>query len=288
MASACASVTVVNALATGKGAAFGIDLRVYARVEVGDRIRGIRGAVEGTRCDTRLIETCVAKVLEREGEALGARVWTTSDIPIAVGLSSSSAVANAVVLAAYAALGRKPSRAEVLETGIDAALEAGVTLTGALDDAAASLLGQGVVTNNLERKVLKKFYVPKGLKVAVWVPEGQIYTASLARKRFSSIKEGVEMAHTLALEGRVWQAMMLNGFLYSHALGLDPSPALEALRCGAVAAGLTGTGPAVVAVGGTEAVLKTAERWRTRKGKVILTRPTQKGGRVEASLVKRS
>ena len=238
IASACASATVVNALATGKGAAFGIELRVYASVEIGSHLKGIKGRVLGTRASPRLIEVCVRKVLEKfEMNGVGARVQTTSDIPIAVGLSSSSAAANAAVLAAYAALGERPKPRDVLELGIDAALETGVTITGALDDAAGSLHGYGVITDNLRRRILKKFRVPRNLKVAVFVPKFRIYTSSLSKRDFSAIREGVECAHKLALRGDIWSAMVLNGLLYSHALGLDPSPALEALSAGAVAAG---------------------------------------------------
>lgn len=281
IASACASATIVNALATGKGAAFGIELRVYARVEIGDKLRGVKGRVEGKTCDPRLVELCVEKVLKRVGISAGARVHTTSDIPIAVGLSSSSAAANAATLATYAALGEKPSEKEILNIGIEAAFDAGVTLTGALDDAAASLLGCGVVTHNLKRTILKRVRIPKKYKVAVLVPKRRIYTAALARKDFSRIASGVDEAHRLALSGEIWPAMILNGLLYSYSLDIDPSPALEALRSGAVGAGLTGTGPAVVAVGELDAILETVRLWRKRKETIILTAPAQKGGRVE-------
>lgn len=281
-ASACASATVVNALATGRGAAFGIELRVYATVEVGSGLKGVKGKVMGSRMSPRLIELCVEKVLDRFGvSGVGTRVQTSSDIPVAVGLSSSSAAANAAVLATYAALGERPRKKEILKLGVDAALEVGVTLTGALDDAAGSLYGEGVVTHNLKRRVLKRFRVPEDLKVAIFVPGFRIFTSSLSKRDFSSIREGVDYAHRLALKGKIWDAMVLNGLLYSHALNLDPLPALEALSAGAVAAGLTGTGPATVAVGDLDSILKVVNTWKRRKGTIILTTPAQKGGRVE-------
>jgi shikimate kinase len=282
VASACASATVVNAIATGKGAAFGLELRVSATVELSRRFRGIRGKVEGGRESPKLIEACVKRVLRWLGaEEFGARAQTTSTIPVAVGLSSSSAAANAVVLATCAALSERPRIREILELGVNAAFDAGVTLTGALDDAAASLFGQGVITDNVKRRVLKRFRVPERLRVAILIPPSKLYTTSLSKKNFASIREGVEEAHRLALSGEVWSAMVLNGLLYTHALNQDPSPALEALRAGALGAGLTGTGPATVAIGDADAVIETLKLWRRKPGRVILTTPAKTGGRVE-------
>ncbi len=171
VASACASATVVNAIAAGKGAAFGVDLRVQARVEL-TKNKGISGRVLGGKESPKLIEICVRRALEDMGlrKTFGALVETSSDIPIAVGLSSSSAAANASVLATFAAAGKKPEPKRLLDIGIDSAFEAGVTITGALDDAAASYFGYGVATDNLKRKILRKFNVDPKLAVVESIP----------------------------------------------------------------------------------------------------------------------
>ena len=48
--------------------------------------------------------------------------------------------------------------------------------------------------------------------------------------------------------GKIWEALSLNGLIYSSAQGYDTSIAIDALAAGAVAAGLCGKGPAVTAV----------------------------------------
>ena len=93
---ACGAATVLNAVATWKGAAFGIDLKTRAEVELNNS-GDILGDVPGV--DTRLIEACVRRVLERFGYDYGAVVRTDSEIPVAGGLKSSSTAANAAVLA---------------------------------------------------------------------------------------------------------------------------------------------------------------------------------------------
>lgn len=281
VASACASATIVNAMATGKGAAFGIELRVKAEVKLKKNGR-ISGKILGSRESPRLIEICVEKTLEEFGEkGMGAEIKTTSSIPIAVGLSSSSAAANAAVLATIAALGEKIDYRKALKIAIDSAFAAGVTLTGALDDAAASMYGGGVITDNLRMKIIKQFKVDPALRVAVHVPRKKLYTKSLKSIDFSQIREGVERAYLLATRGKIWTALTLNGALYSALLKSDARPALFALLKGAMAAGITGKGPATVAVGDQQTISRVAEDWQKIEGRVILTRPASSGGRVE-------
>jgi shikimate kinase len=277
VASACGSATVVNAIATGKGAAFGIDLRVMAQVRLDPTSKKIVGRIAGARESSKLIEACVRNTLRYlNAENFGASVVTTSDIPIAVGLSSSSAAANAVVLATFTALGRKADPSVILKLGIDAAFETGVTITGALDDAAASLYGCGVVTDNLKRKIIKRFKVDPSLKVVIYVPPFKLYTAKLRHARLESIREGVAEAHRMVIRGDIWGALTLNGLLYSCVLKQDLQPTLEALSAGALAAGITGTGPATVAVAEVDSAVRIAKTWRKRPGRVILSGPARK------------
>ena len=284
VASACGSATVVNAIATGKGAAFAVDLRVRAEVELTAQAGRIRGQIlDEPSEDPRLIEICARKVLEHLGleRTLGAVVRTSSEVPIAVGLSSSSAAANATVLATFAAAGRRPKPKTAINLGVDAALEAGVTITGAFDDAAASFLGGGVVTDNYGRRVLRRFELDPRLRVIIHVPPAKLHTADVDRSRVEPLAKLVELAHRLAMSGDVMRALTLNGLLYSCALGHDHGTALEALRAGALAAGLTGTGPAVVAIAKPSDAERVMEAWRGRPGKVIVTKPSSEGARIE-------
>ncbi|KUO41689.1 MAG: hypothetical protein AVW06_00765 [Hadesarchaea archaeon DG-33-1] len=284
VASACGSATVVNAIATGKGAAFAIDLRVRADVELTDEAGKVVGQIAGEPSEsTKLVEICARKVLERFKleRAHGARIKTTSKVPMAVGLSSSSAAANATVLATFAALGKKPNPRVVLNLGIDAAFEAGVTVTGAFDDAAASFLGGGVVTDNLKRRIMKRFRVDPKLDVLIYVPPSKLHTSQVDVARTKPLAKFVDIAHRQAFGGNIFGALTLNGLLYSSALGHDVTAAFNALRAGALAAGLTGTGPAVVAIAKPNNTDDIREVWRGRLGRIILTKPTIEGARVE-------
>ena len=122
--------TIINAISTWKGAAFGIDLKTEAEVILTDDKKIIGYMEEGG--DTTLIERSVELTLSRFGSKTGAKVATKSRIPIASGLKSSSAATNATVLATLDALGEKLEPIEVIKIGVQAALDAKVTITGKL------------------------------------------------------------------------------------------------------------------------------------------------------------
>ncbi len=283
IASACGSATVINAISTGVGSAFAIDLRVQSTVELIRDSSEISGKVGDTDEDSELIEISVKKVLEKLDllDEYGGRVETTTDLPIAVGLSSSSAAANATVLATYSALGVEPDPLDAVTVGIEAAFEAGTTITGAFDDASASYLGGGVVTDNKKNEILRRFEVPSDLIVLIYLPPERSYTKEVDVQRTKLISDLVEVAQEKAIEGNIYGAQTVNGLLYSSVLGYDPEPALEALSNGAEGAGLTGTGPATVAITRAKNTEKIMDGWDLENGEVIKTRPSSMGARVE-------
>jgi shikimate kinase len=186
------------------------------------------------------------------------------------------------VLATFVALGKKPSATTALNLGVDAAMEAGVTITGAFDDASASFLGGGVVTDNFKRKILKRFKVDPKLMVLIYVPQKKLYTSKIDAKKVKKLANFVNVAHKLALSGDVLSALTMNGLIYSRALGHDPTIAIEALDAGAIAAGLTGKGPAVVAIVEPKNLSVVKKNWSKRAGKIIITKPSKVGAKVEA------
>lgn len=245
------AATIVNAIALGKGAAFGVDLWTRAEVKLTNEPSIISGEITSDPTEsTLLIEKVVLRVFRRFGveNQFGARVRTSSNIPIARGLKSSSAAANAVVLATVEALAEEIDDLAVVNLGVDAAFDSKVTVTGAFDDACASYFGGVVVTDNLNRRILQQFPLPEGLSVLFHVPTKKSYTGESDVNRLSTARPFAQAAFEEAKKGNFWMALTLNGIVYSSALGYDNSVAIDALKAGAVAAGLCGKGPAVTAV----------------------------------------
>ncbi len=266
------AATIVNAIALGKGAAFGVDLWTKAEVELTGEPRVIRGEITSDPAEsTLLIEKTVERVLQCFGveKRFGVKVKTWSNIPIARGLKSSSVAANAVALAAVAALGKTLDDYAVINLGVDAAFDAKVTVTGAYDDACASYFGGVVVTDNLQRKILQRFTLPEGLTVLFHVPAAKKYTGDSDVDKLAVVKPLIGVAFEEARKGNFWTALTLNGTVYSSAMGYDNSVAVEALSAGALAAGLCGKGPAVTAVVSDEKLDAVKTAWQSHEGEVL-------------------
>jgi shikimate kinase len=266
------AATIINAIATGKGAAFGVDLWTKAEVSLTGETGVVTGRIlSDAEEDDTLIREAVLTVLRHYhvAEQFGADVVTSSNIPIARGLKSSSVAANAIILATVAALGRSTTDLGAINLGVKAALSARTTITGAFDDACASFFGGVVVTDNFERRLLRRFTVDEEYTVLFYVPGKRVYTYMSNVNRMKVISSQVTIAFREALAGNYWNALTLNGLLYTAALGYDPQPAIEALECGAVASGLSGTGPSTVAVTTPDEAECIFDAWRIRDGEVI-------------------
>jgi len=268
------AVTIVNAVACGLGAALGVKLWTKATVKLTDNPGKIEGKiVSDLKENPNLIVETVKHVLNYFSleDVYGAYVETESNIPIARGLKSSSAAANALALATASALNKEVDDLTIIKLGVKAAINAKVTITGAFDDACASYFGNVAITDNKSMKIMKLSEVGGEYEVLIHVPPEKRYKASFNVREAKVIAREVEAIHKIALSGDYWTAMTLNGLAYSTVFGYDPKIALEALMNGAVAAGLSGTGPAVAAIVPKEKIERVAEVWRKHGGTLIRT-----------------
>lgn len=239
------AVTLVNAIATGRGAAFGISLETDATVS----LEPGEGAFEADCPEDgrELVAGCVRAVADRAGAgAVRGTATVRSEIPISRGLKSSSAASNAVTLAAARALGVDLSDDGLLGIAVDESVRAGVTVTGAFDDASACLLGGVVVTDNSERSVIRRDRAPEDLVAVIQVPSRRILKRDVDRHRFAEEAPSFDEALSAALKGDYVTAMTLNSRACSRVLDLSEEVAEAARAAGAYAAGITGTGPATV------------------------------------------
>ena len=278
IASALGAGTIINAIATLHGAAFGIDLRTYAEVTMleSDIVCEIRG---DPTADTSLIYECARLVLARTNLDVGLRISTRSEVPIASGLKSSSAAANATVLAALDTLGVTMEPIEAVRLGVTAARKSRVTITGAFDDACASFFGGLVVTDNEKDELLARTQIDS--QVIAYVPKQKSYSAQTNVPRSRLLAPWIKVAFDLACSGEYERAMVLNGLLYCSALGFSPEPILMALEAGAKGATLSGTGPSYVALVDKKRARDVANVWGELEGRTISTHTSNTGARIE-------
>ena len=280
--------TIINGIANGMGGACGVDLRFCARVELNGNAGKIETTFSGpganSHMDDRLVRACVRRLASDvqgiDPDEVGALVETVSEIPASRGLKSSSAAANAVLMAGIAALGREMEPLDIVQMGVDCAIDAGVTLTGAFDDAVATMFGGAVLTDNEGRTIISWVDVPPDLEVVFVVPDRKIHKDSLRREDFAPIHDQVQEAFDLAMGGDVASAINLNGRAYAPIVGVDNTPADAALAAGAWAAGMTGTGPAIAVVHTAEATEAVLAALAPFQGTIVRTRTSSSPGMV--------
>jgi shikimate kinase len=269
------AATIVNAIALGKGAAFGVDLWTKAEVKLTKDPGNISVEIlSDPKESTLLVEKVANQVLKRFSleKNFGVTIKTESNIPIARGLKSSSAAANATALATTAALGKGLKDLEIIKIGVEAAFESKVTVTGAFDDACASYFGGAFLTDNLKREIIKQIPMPNDLIVIFHVPPQKAYTVNTEVKRLQTVKPLVELAFEKALEAKIWEALTLNGLIYSSASRLNPTIAIDALAAGAVAAGLCGKGPAITTIVPNDKIDQVKVALQAYEGEILMAK----------------
>jgi shikimate kinase len=278
-ARAPAAGTVLNALATGVGSAFAIDAHTTAEVSLSPEKASVDGEVaEAPDADTRLVERCVDLVTDRFGAGEGGTVRTESEVPMASGLKSSSAAANATVLATLDALDAldELDREDAARLGVEAARDVGVTVTGAFDDASASMLGGLTVTDNREDELLARDTVD--WDVLVWTPDERAFSADADAARCEQVGPMADLVADLALEGDYGRAMTVNGLAFCAALDYPTDPLVDAMSlCEGVS--LSGTGPSYTAVGERGALERVDDHWQELEGTTWFTTTQTDGTR---------
>jgi len=276
------AATIINAIAMGKGAAFGVDLWTKAEVKLTDEPGVIEGKIVSDPTENpMLIQKTVGRVFEYFGlKRFGAKVKTWSSIPIARGLKSSSVAANAIALATVSALNKRLDDLTIVNLGVNGAFDAKVTITGAFDDACASYFGGIVIADNVKRRIVKRFVISEDLTILFHIPTKKTYTISSDVHRMKGVASLVKIAYKEALKGNFWSALTLNGLIYSSALGYDPSIALDSLMSGALAAGLCGKGPSVTAVVPSEKVDLVKDVWQAYGGDILQARVNHEKAKV--------
>jgi shikimate kinase len=278
-ASAQGAGTVINAIATLKGSAFAINLKTYAEVEIVDN--GIKCEIaDNPAADTALIYECARLVLKRFAPNVGVHIATKSEIPIARGLKSSSAAANATVLGLIEALEIEIEPIEIVKLGVLAARRTGVTITGAFDDACASFFGGLVITDNEHDLLLKR--VEWNADVLILVPHEKAYSAKADVARAKLLAPWIDIAFDLASNGAFEKAMVLNGVLYCNAFGFSTEPIMSALAAGARAATLSGTGPSYIALVDRASAQPVKKAWEQLEGLIIETQASNQGAMTKA------
>lgn len=285
-ARAMGAVSVVNAIACGKGASLALNLPTTARVSVKEERGPWRVTLNGKRIEPSLaLQTARRAILMlgRNPDRFSGSIETSTPLPLGVGLKTSSSASVAIALAVASALGKHSCRSRsVLMCSARASLDAGVSVTGAFDDAAACLLGGVNFADNRKMTLLSSMKIERKMEVLVRIPRGRSKRSLVETRHIRRFANLASYIFRIGRQGKIWNAMTLNGLLYSSIYGYDPHDAVSAIEAGAVGAGLSGTGPAVAAVFERQSdAEKLARVWKDDGAAVIRTETCDGGAKVD-------
>lgn len=259
------AISIVNALATCSGCALGISLRVTAEADLRSG-EGIRSQTVNDKLIRNIVYNTIPKEILAENSVY---ISVKSEIPMGFGLKSSSAVSDAVALACSKLVKEDIEDYVVLDRAVLASLDAGVTITGAYDDSSACYFGGFVVTNNRTHEIIRHQEAPHSLSVIIFIPNA---TRRGNMSKVYTMSNLFGEAFKFATVGEYWKAMNLNGMLLSTSLSAEYEPVLKAIQGGALAASISGNGPAIAAVSNEENMEDIKAAFAKFNGSVIVSK----------------
>jgi len=268
IASMHGAVSIVNAIATGKGATLGISLGIETTIET-EPGKGIifenRESTLSSRLIRNVVETSVPKSELEKNKII---ISVKSEIPSGYGLKSSSAISSVISLACAKLFRPKATDLEILRDGVHASIRSKVSITGAFDDACACYFGGFIVTDNTNIKIIKSEKAPEDLSAVIFIPKsrrrGNVKKLKILNSVFSQ-------AWDLAAKSDYWNAMTLNGLATSSILDSDPKIITDLLDGGALGASVSGNGPSIAAIVKNDKISSAKKVFSSLEGMTIVS-----------------
>ena len=271
------AISLVNAIATQKGATLGIALKVQVTVETNPG-KGIILQSENKSLSSRLINKTIEKIVSKKDlEQNKITVTLESEIPTGYGLKSSSAISSAVALACAKIFKPKFTDQQILLAGVDASIESKVSITGAYDDACSCYFGGFNVTDNAKKKRVHFEKGPSNLVAVIFIPKNRKRGNLKNLKILSSVFEN---AWELAKKTSYWDAMIINGLATASILNSDPKIITDLIEKKALGASISGNGPSIAAITKKENEGSIRKVFSALEGNVIVSKISNKKAEV--------
>jgi len=250
-------ISFVNALITGIGSVMAINLPLKII---------IRESKEWD-CDE-----VAREIFTASGVSGPYSVSTFSEIPVGMGLKSSSAYTVALALGAQKIKGYvDPEKA--VKVSAEVSKKIGISYTGAYDDAYASIYGGIVISDNRTGSLLKRWEAPKKWAVTLGLKEG------MSKKVNPEFLKVFSDLGTLAVNyvenEKYFSASLLNSLIVASANGYPIEPIIAAVKKGAIS-GISGNGPAYFAI-------SEIYNYKFKDMKNIFTRPANEKYSIEVT-----
>ena len=262
------AVSIVNAIATGKGSTLGIDTFVETTLTKKEG-KGIHITSENKSISSRLINKLIENMIPKKIlDNTKLELDFKSNIPTGYGLKSSSAISSAVVLSCAKAFGKTMSDDEILKLGARTSIQTKISITGAYDDACACHFGGFNVTDNSKMRLLHREIAPKDLQAIIFLPKSR-KRGNL--KKLKEFKDAFEKSWQLAKNSDYWNAAILNGIATSSILNSEPNLIMRLMEKGALCATISGNGPSIMAITDRKNKSRVQKEFSGLDGKIMIS-----------------
>ena len=262
------AVSIVNAIATGKGSTLGIDTFVEITLTKKEG-KGIHITSENKSISSRLINKLIENMIPKKIlDNTKLELDFKSNIPTGYGLKSSSAISSAVVLSCAKAFGKTMSDDDILKLGAKTSIQTKISITGAYDDACACHFGGFNVTDNSKMRLLHREIAPKDLQAIIFLPKSR-KRGNL--KKLKEFKDAFEKSWQLAKNSDYWNAAILNGIATSSILNSEPNLIMKLMEKGALCATISGNGPSIMAITDRKNKSRVQKEFSGLDGKIMIS-----------------
>ena len=240
-ANANAAISILHALGLGKGCSIGINLKTTVRLVSEPQ------KVEG---DFHNLLQTIEEIWSENGyplpEKFGWQIF--SEIPIGQGLKSSSAISCAAIKALNLATWAGLTDSQIVDIAVSSQIRCGCSVTGSMDDTWASISRGWKLVD--PKKSAQESIILEGTiedEISIFLILRGKRDKKILSNEFNLQSRFFERAHDSLIDGSIFQAISNNGMAVAVATGDDEAIRIsnKLISNGAIAAGITGSGPAI-------------------------------------------
>lgn len=240
------AITVLNAVKSTHGAAIGIEIPISVEIQTS---KSLSFEISPAGIKPTLLLACIElmnKKLNKEIDKV--RIVTNSPLLPEKGLKTSSAISCAVISGLAKYFNEPLSLKEIVLMSAEASINAGVSITGAIDDAYSSFCGGLAYTENKSMKLISlKNYNTKS-RALLLIPRKANAKMDVKHRLLDIDLNLIKSAHQNFQRGNVILAIKDNTKAYGQLLLDDYAIIDDMNRFKPKVIGLNGTGPSLFAL----------------------------------------
>ncbi len=237
------AITVLNAIKSSHGAAIGIDIPISVEIQPS---KSLSFDISPKGIEPTLLISCI-DIMEKKWniDIDNIRITTKSPLLAARGLKTSSSISCALIQGLSKYYKRLIALKELISLGAKASITAGVSITGATDDAYASFCGGLAYTENKSRQLISLKNYDSKSEVILLIPSKTNEKMDIARKLedidYNLIKEALRNFQ----KGDIISAIKYNTLAYGPHLLHNFEVIKELEKLNPEVVGLNGAGPSL-------------------------------------------